>query len=124
LTSYLGIAGVGVDAARYPRKDPRAGFFGYDRVITQADITSGTSVTMMVAETTQHNGPWLAGGSPSVRGLDPDIERYIGLGRPFGGLHLDGLNVLWVDGSVRPVGERVAPAEFRASARINREAGE
>jgi prepilin-type processing-associated H-X9-DG protein len=122
LTSSVGIAGVGVDAARSPRKDPRAGFFGYDRVLTQADIASGTSATMMVAETTQHNGPWLAGGLPTVRGLDPEVEHYIGLGRPFGGLHQDGLNVLWADGSVRIIADRIAPREFRAMARINREA--
>jgi prepilin-type processing-associated H-X9-DG protein len=124
LTSYVGIAGVGVDAAHYSRDDSQAGFFGYDRVLEAADISSGTSKTMMVVETTQDNGLWLAGGTPTVRGLDPSVESYIGSGRSFGGLHRDGLNVLWADGSVRLVNERMAPLEFRASARIHRDAGE
>jgi prepilin-type processing-associated H-X9-DG protein len=121
LTSYVGIAGVGVDAAHYPRTDIRAGFFGYDRVLRTIDITSGAGATMMVVETTQDNGPWLAGGPPTVRGLDPSVESYIGYGGPFGGLHRDGLNVLWADGSVRLVTEGIAPPEFRAMARINRD---
>ncbi len=32
LTSYVGIAGVGLDAAHLPLNDPRAGFFGYERI--------------------------------------------------------------------------------------------
>lgn len=79
---------------------------------------------MTVVETTQDNGPWLAGGPPTVRGLDPSVESYIGYGRPFGGLHRDGLNVLWADGSVRIVSNGVASPEFRAMARINRDASE
>lgn len=124
LTSYVGIAGVGVDAALYSKSDSRTGFFGYDRVLTSADMTSGTSATMMVVETAQDNGPWLAGGPPTVRGLDPGVDSYIGSGRPFGGLHRDGLNVLWADGSVRLVTANIAPPEFRAMARIHRDAGD
>jgi prepilin-type processing-associated H-X9-DG protein len=124
LTSYVGIAGVGVDAALYPPNEPRAGFFGYDRVLSAVDVSSGTSATMMVVETAQDNGPWLAGGPPTVRGLDPGVESYIGYGRPFGGLHRDGLNVLWADGSVRLVRENIAPPEFRAMARIHRDVGQ
>jgi prepilin-type processing-associated H-X9-DG protein len=119
-TSYVGVAGVGVDAARLPLQDPRAGFFGYDRILTQADISAGISSTMMVVETTRDNGPWLAGGPPTLRGLDPDCDHYIGHGQPFGGLHLDGLNVLWADGSVRFVRDRIEPAAFRALAQIHR----
>lgn len=124
LTSYVGIAGVGADAALFTRNDPRAGFFGYDRVLTAADMSSGTSATMMAVETARDNGPWLAGGPPTVRGLDPSVGSYIGYGHPFGGLHRDGLNVLWADGSVRLVTEEIALPEFRAMARIHRDAGE
>ncbi len=120
LTSYVGIAGVGLDAAVLSAGDPRAGFFGYDRTPTRSDISAGISATMMVVETTRDNGPWLAGGPPTVRGLDSDCDRYVGYERPFGGLHRDGLNVLWADGSVRPVHEWIEPAVFRAMARIAR----
>jgi prepilin-type processing-associated H-X9-DG protein len=121
LSAYVGMAGVGSDAAAFPLTDPHTGFFGYDRRPTRADISAGISNTMMVVETASANGPWLAGVAPTVRGLDPDCERYIGRGRPFGGLHREGLNVLWADGSARPVNEGVAVDAFRASARIARE---
>ncbi len=75
---------------------------------------------MIVMETTRDNGPWLAGGTPTVRGLDPNGERYLGLGQPFGGLHRDGVNILWADGSVRFQNDRLPPADFRNLARINR----
>jgi prepilin-type processing-associated H-X9-DG protein len=121
LTAYVGVAGVGDDAAALPLTDPRAGFFGYDRTLTRDDIAAGGSTTMMVVETAHDNGPWLAGGPPTVRGLDPDCERYIGQGRPFGGLHREGCNVLWADGSVRRVHDDVAPKVFRDTALIIRE---
>lgn len=124
LSAYVGVAGVGLDAAGLPLTDRRAGFFGYDRRPTRPDISAGLSTTMMAVETGRDNGPWLAGGAPTVRGLDPECERYIGRERPFGGLHREGLNVLWADGSARIVHEGVAPKEFRASARIGRENAE
>jgi prepilin-type processing-associated H-X9-DG protein len=118
LTTYVGLAGVGPDAARLPKQDRRAGVFGYDRVITRQDVTAGISFTMMVAETTRDLGPWAAGGPPTVRGLAPDETHYVGVGRPFGGLHPDGANVLWVDTSVRLVKSAVAPEVFRAQATL------
>jgi prepilin-type processing-associated H-X9-DG protein len=124
LTAYVGIAGVGRDAAVLPLTDPRAGIFGYDRTLTRGDISAGISTTMMAAETAHGNGPWLAGGPPTVRGLDPDCDRYLGLGRPFGGLHREGCNVLWADGSAHPVHNDIIPKRFRDSARIARPDGE
>jgi hypothetical protein len=120
LSSTIGIAGVGLESPQLPRKDPRAGFFGYDRRIKQTDITAGTSATMMATETTQDNGPWAAGGPATVRGLDPDARIYIGRGRPLGGLHREELNVLWADGSARVIRETINPDVFREQARINR----
>jgi prepilin-type processing-associated H-X9-DG protein len=124
LTSYVGVAGVGADAASLSKDNPRAGFFGYDRILTRSDISAATGSTMMVVETTRDNGPWLAGGPPTVRVLDADGDRYLGVGQPFGGLHRGGLNVLWADGSVGFVNDQIAPAVFRTLSRINREAGE
>lgn len=124
LTSYVGVAGVGTDAASLAMGNPRAGFFGYDRILTLSDISAATGSTMMVVETAHDNGPWLAGGLPTVRGVDSGCERYIGLGQPFGGLHHDGLNVLWVDGSVGFVNDQIAPTVFRTLSLINRQANE
>jgi prepilin-type processing-associated H-X9-DG protein len=118
LTTDAGLAGVGPDAALLPKDDRRAGVFGYDRVITRQDVKAGISFTMMVAETTRDLGPWVAGGPSTVRGLAPDETQYVGVGRPFGGLHPGGANVLWVDTSVRFVKDSVAPEVFRAQATL------
>jgi hypothetical protein len=37
-TSYVGIAGLGRDAATLPKTDPRAGYFGYDRQTFLGDV--------------------------------------------------------------------------------------
>jgi prepilin-type processing-associated H-X9-DG protein len=120
LTSYIGMAGLGLDAPRLPLGDPRVGFFGYDRRIKQNDITSAQSATMMVAESEQSNGPWAEGGPSTVRGLDADCQRFIGRGGPFGGLHRDAAYVLFVDGSVQAIPENVDPIVFRNNSRITR----
>jgi prepilin-type processing-associated H-X9-DG protein len=120
LTSYVGVAGVGVDAAALPRSDANAGFFGYDRLLRAQDIAARLDATMAAIETTQDNGLWLAGGPPTLRGVEPDGSRYIGKGAPFGGLHRQVANVLWADGSVRPVSERINAESFREKARIMR----
>ncbi len=120
LTCYVGVAGVGLDAASLPLSNPQAGFFGYNRTLKEANISASLSSTMMVVETTCDNGPWIAGGPPTVRGLDPNCNQYTGYLQPFGGLHLHGLNVLWADGSVRFVDDGKPADDFRALAQINR----
>src|SRR5262245_13082 len=99
-TSYLGIAGVGKDAAGLPLDDPKAGFFSYDRKITFEDIKDGTSYTFVAVETAWPSGAWTAGGPDTVRGLDPEASPYLGVPGQFGGNHYGGTNVLVADGSV------------------------
>lgn len=120
LTTYVGIAGVGDDAATLPRDDAKAGFFGYDRRLRAADISARLDATMSVIETMRENGPWLAGGPPTVRGVSPEEGVYIGKEAAFGGLHRQGANVLWADGSVHIVTEKVDPDLFQLEARISR----
>jgi prepilin-type processing-associated H-X9-DG protein len=119
LTFYVGLAGVGPKAALLPTSSPRAGIFGYDRAVRRTDVRAGLSFTMLATETAQDNGPWLAGGPATVRELAPDEEHYVGPGRPFGGLHPDGLNVLWADASVRWLNNNVPAADFRALATLS-----
>jgi hypothetical protein len=121
MTHYVGVAGVGPDAAGRRRDDTLAGVFGYDRGVKREEVTAGVSYTMMVAETAERNGPWLAGGFPTVRGAEPGVEHYVGAGRPFGGLHHRVAQVLWVDASVRPVSEATPGDLFRACATLRRE---
>jgi prepilin-type processing-associated H-X9-DG protein len=101
-TSYVGMAGVGPDAAALPAGDPHAGFFGYSRRLTRKELEAGrgASLVLMALETSRDNGPWAQGGPATVRGLDPAERPYAGPGRPFGGLHPGGFNALFADGGV------------------------
>ena len=78
VTHYVGIAGVGEEAAQLPTDHPRAGIFGYDRKVSHENIKDGLSLTMTVVETATANGPWTAGGRATVRGLDPNDPPYLG----------------------------------------------
>ncbi len=118
-TSYIGIAGIGRDAALLPKSDPRAGVFGYDRQTTLADIRDGLANTMVIAESGPVYGPWLQGGPATVRGLDPAYQPYIGPGCQFGGLHADDrATVAFADGSVRVVTKTVNPKVFEVLSTI------
>lgn len=109
-TSYVGIAGVGDDAAELPLPHERAGIFGYNRKTRMRNITDGTSNTMMITETTQQDIPWAA-GSRTLKALtqEPYINGPDGIGGPSPG----GCNVLMADGSVRFVSENVDPEVMR-----------
>jgi Protein of unknown function (DUF1559) len=74
--SYVGIAGLGKDAARLPKSDSHAGVFGYDRQTRLADIKDGTANTMMIAETGWlGHGPWAGSDAPAVHRRRPAIRR-------------------------------------------------
>ncbi len=74
LAHYIGIAGIGEDAATLPLSDQNAGFFGYDRKLTPADIIDGAATTFAVMESTSNNGPWIMEGPSTVRGLVPEQQ--------------------------------------------------
>lgn len=121
LTTYVGLAGVGADAATLPLADPRAGVFGYDRAVKRADAGGGISNTIMVMETGHDVGPWAAGGPPTVRGLLPESTPLLGVGRPWGGLHPSGVNVLMLDGSAVFLNDSIAPALLADLVKLHRE---
>ena len=118
LSSYVGMAGLGLDAVELPLEDPRAGIFGYDRLTSLDAITDGTATTMAVVETAESNGPWKAGGPATVRGLDPSRQPYIGPGHQFGGTHQGGAMVAFADGSVRFIRATIDPKVFEALSTI------
>jgi hypothetical protein len=118
-THYVGVAGSGDDAASLKRDDPRAGVFGYSRGVKREEVDAGMSFTLVVIETGHENGPWMAGGSPTVRGIGPG-EELLGPGRPFGGLHPGIAQALWLDGSARPVSEKARGEQLRQAACIHR----
>jgi prepilin-type processing-associated H-X9-DG protein len=120
LTTYVGLAGIGANAPSLPLADAQAGVFGYDRHVKRTDCESGISTTMMVAETGDAVGPWAAGGSPTVRGVIPEETPFIGFGRPWGGLHPGGANVLRVDGAAVFISDSVAPDVFLDLVKLHR----
>jgi prepilin-type processing-associated H-X9-DG protein len=103
---YIGLAGVGEGAADLPPGDPRAGFFGYERALRKRDLIRGVSETAMATETSAAEGGWTAAGAPTVRGYDPATAH-------FGGNHRHLCNVLFADGSVRPIDVGTSEAEWR-----------
>jgi len=107
--SYVGMAGIGADAARLPSGDPKAGIWGYRRQTGLGQITDGDACTILLAETGLDCGPWMAGGPPTVRGLDPDRQPLLGPGGQFGGLHPGGCQVVMADRKVRFINDGVDP---------------
>ena len=122
-THYISIAGVGEDAASLAKDDPNRGVFNYEFTTRFDDMKDGTSVTLLLAETSLDNGPWLAAGRPTVRGYVTDVEPLVGVRGQFGGFHEPhwfpgsspgGVNVCFADSSVRTLLPTISPRVFRA----------
>jgi hypothetical protein len=133
LTHYVGVAGLGKDAVQLERSHPKAGVFGYrppwtlrgenprddmDLGIRLRDIQDGPATTLLVIETNRDNGPWTAGGPPTVRGLDPEGGPYLGKAGQFGSYHWGGTHAAFADASVRFLAASIDPRVFEALATI------
>lgn len=118
VTCYVGIGGVGPDAASLPVGDPKAGAFRYDSPTPFDRITDGISQTFLFAETRNEVGPWLRGGYSTVRGLldAPDAPPLVG--GQFGGYFPQGANFAFCDGSVRLFTSQADPRVLLALAAI------
>ena len=126
-TTYVGVAGIGPDAAALPLDGPGAGFFGYDRKLKVENVKDGLANTCAVIETGFNVGP-LVRGPATVRALDLSDEPLLGEGRPFGGFHKEdrsfgrprplGAQMLLGDGSVRLSKVHVDPFVLGALATI------
>ncbi|HXD89010.1 MAG TPA: DUF1559 domain-containing protein [Urbifossiella sp.] len=115
-TQYVGIAGLGVDAATLQflppgSADPNAGCFHYDSPTPFSAITDGLSQTLLFGERSDDLGPWLRGGPATLRGLDnrPGARPLIGDGGQFGGNHPFSANWAFADGSVRAITPQIEP---------------
>lgn len=100
-SSYVGMAGLGRNAPALKTITPAAGIWGYDRQTRRAAILDGLETTISVLETGRDNGPWTAGGPPTIRPLLPGDDPPVGIGRQFGGHHAEGGLVLYAGGGVR-----------------------
>lgn len=123
-THFVGIAGVGLDAAEYGPNDPetasKAGIFGYDRITRLEDVKNGDGLsnTILMAEVPPpFQGPWMAGGGSTIRGVPetgsvrPFISTTDSKGRR-------GTMVIMADGSVRFIAETIADDVFKALATV------
>jgi hypothetical protein len=122
LTHFVGMSGVedarNVVAATLPRSDPRAGVFGYDEVASPAQITDGTSQTIMVIGSGTMANPWIMGGGGTVRGArEPYFDKVSGFGSR--NLPQAGALTIMADGSVRFISANVDPAAFRSMCTIH-----
>ena len=116
-THYVGMGGFGDDAPTQPISDPRAGFFGYDRVTRISEIGDGAANTIAVMEASKKLGSWTSGGPATVRPLTQ--EPYIDGENGFGGVFPEGANALFADGSVRFLSKDIDPRVMEALSTIN-----
>jgi hypothetical protein len=130
VTSYVGVAGVGPNAAFLPEGHPRCGGFGHDRRTLYPDsFTDGVSQTILIIETAHENGPWAAGHWPTLREIDLEEASPVGLDAPFGhrrtstlfwrrSSHCEGTHAALGDGSVRWIANTVDAKTLAAAATI------
>jgi uncharacterized protein (TIGR03067 family) len=124
-THYVGIAGVGLDAASYKRGDPatvhKRGPFSYDESATMEEIAAGRGLsnTILMAQV-PHDAitgvsPWIAGGGATLRGV-PEKNSIA----PFAAKHGEkrGTYVMMADGSVRFITQNVSDDVFKAMSTI------
>jgi prepilin-type processing-associated H-X9-DG protein len=109
ITCYVGISGIGTDAASLPVGSPKAGAFRYDGPTPFENITDGLSQTLLFTETRNEVGPWLRGGPSTVRGLNDAPDALPLVGGQFGGYFPNGGNFGFCDGSVRVFTPSTAP---------------
>ncbi len=108
-SSYMGLIGLGSDAAKLPMDDPRTGFFRYDRKLSLSKIPGRADTLLVCMETVRAEGPWTAAGPATLRSLEPSQPPYFGANGQFGGLHRGGANALSVDASVRFLADDTSP---------------
>jgi hypothetical protein len=121
-THFVGIAGVGMDAAEYQANDPSAakklGVFGYDRITKVDDVKDGLANTIVIIQVPPtFKTPWLAGGGSTVRGV-PEKDSI----KPFVCVTYNGKRgtfAIMGDGKVRFLPETTSDADFQALCTIN-----
>jgi prepilin-type processing-associated H-X9-DG protein len=115
-TNYFGLAGVGKDGPTLDARNPRAGFFAYDKPRSFRDITDGLSNSAAVAESAT-SLPWGQGGVATIRALTE--KPYINGPDGIGGVSPGGANILMGDGSVRFISDKIDPKTMEAITTIS-----
>ena len=113
---YVGLAGLGTDGPLLSGDSPRAGFFAYDRATRWSDVSDGLSNTAIISEVEKDNGPWAAGGRPTIRSLTR--QPYSSGPDGLGGGHAGGWFMGFADGHTWFISEKVDPKVLEALATI------
>lgn len=117
-TQFVGLAGVGADAAALPPDSPHAGCFRYDAPTPLKRVRDGDGLsnTLLFAETAAELGPWIRGGFATVRGLDvaAGAKPFLGRGGQFGGNYPGVVGFGRADGSAFFATDRMSLAVLRA----------
>lgn len=116
VTHYVGLAGIGKDAAELKPDDAQAGVFGYNRSTRPEDIADGASNTIAMVGVTQRLGAWASGGEATVRAFTR--RPYVNGPDGFGSGQPDGMLVGMADGSVRFVSKDVDPTVLEQLATV------
>ncbi|MBL8797199.1 MAG: DUF1559 domain-containing protein [Planctomycetia bacterium] len=115
-THYVGLAGIGLDAAEYPVGDAqyakRLGIFGYNRETRLEDVKDGLENTiLMIQVPPTYKRPWIAGGGATIQGV-PETKSV----SPFVSTTRDGRKgtvALMTDGSVRFIAAEIPDEAFK-----------
>jgi hypothetical protein len=116
VTHYVGVAGVGPDAGKLKRDDPKAGVFGFSQRTRPQDLKDGAANTIATMGVQSRLGPWAAGGDSTVRALTQ--RPYVNGPDGFGSGQPDGMLVGMADGSVRFISKDVDPAVLEQLATV------
>ena len=117
VTHYVGLAGLGADAATLEAQDPRAGVFGYQRRTPPEQIPDGASNTIALIGVSGRLGPWASGGEATVRPLT--TRPYVNGPDGFGSGQADGMFVGMADGSVRFITKDIDPSVLEQLATVH-----
>ncbi|WP_437227034.1 hypothetical protein SH661x_000140 [Planctomicrobium sp. SH661] len=110
-THFVGVSGVGVDAADLPRNHPRAGIFTNGQGTRPEDVRDGLSNTILVAGVESRLGSWARPGDATVRSFTR--EPYLHGPDGFGTGQADSMQVLMADGSVKTLNSKADPVVVR-----------
>jgi hypothetical protein len=121
-THFVGMAGVGLDAAEYDPSNPavakKLGIFGYNREIKPDQIKNPEQTIALIQVPVEHKAPWIAGGGSTVRGVSEDADAL----RPFVCAEYQGKPgtfAIMADGKVRFIPAATPPDTFRTLCTIN-----
>jgi hypothetical protein len=121
-THFVGMAGVGLDAAMYPPDHPDAGIFNYDRRTSLAGVPNRSKTIFMIQVPPGFHSPWIAGGGSTIRGAPQtkSVEPFLSLNDK----RERNTTVLMADGSVKTISGRISDDVFKALCRVKGDKGD